>query len=103
MEECMKTIPLTRGLVSIVDDDDYEMLIRYKWYAKIKKNGKYIYAARARWENKTRQTTLMHRVILNPPPRMEIDHIDGNGLNNQRSNIRIVTRRQNGQNRHYRN
>jgi hypothetical protein len=42
----------------------------------------------------------MHRIIMNPANGFEVDHIDGNGLNNQRSNLRIVTRRQNQQNKH---
>ena len=41
----------------------------------------------------------MHRLILNTPSKLEVDHVDGNGLNNQRYNIRNATRRENAQNR----
>ena len=90
----MKQIPLTRGKVALVDDDDFEYINKYKWCVYIC-NGM-PYAKRG----KNKKTELMHRVIMNPPSDMQIDHINGNGLDNRRINLRIVTSRQNQQNRH---
>lgn len=95
----MKVIILTQGQVAIVDDDDFEKLNAFKWQAK--KYRKTYYAARSiRLESGKQRTINMHRAILNCPDGLEIDHVDGNGLNNQRYNIRVVTRRQNHQNLH---
>jgi hypothetical protein len=95
-----KEIILTRGKVAIVDDEDFKYLNQYKWYAsKIPKYDLW-YANRTTSLKKEgfRKDIGMHRVIMNPPPKMFVDHIDHNGLNNQRSNLRIVTQRQNNQN-----
>lgn len=93
----MKEIQLTKGKVALVDDDDYEELIKYKWH--INKGNTTFYATR-HIEKIHKNKILMHRMIMNVPKEMFIDHIDGNGLNNQRSNLRIVTKRQNSQNKH---
>lgn len=96
----MKEIILTQGKVALVDDADFEWLNGWKWYAG--KNGKIFYAQRAtpRIEGKKSSIT-MHVVILGKFPKGFIsDHKDGNGLNNQRNNLRYVTRRQNIQNLH---
>jgi hypothetical protein len=69
---------------------DYEWLNQFHWGLS---NG---YAARRDENNKI---IYMHRLILPPPPRMLVDHIDGNKANNCRSNLRIATRTQNMQNR----
>jgi hypothetical protein len=95
-----KEIPLTKGMVALVDDEDYYDLSKYRWYAN--KTGWNTYYA---FRNTPRQSgkqhlIRMHRVILNPPSDMEVDHINGNGLDNRKENLRIVTRRQNSQNRH---
>ena len=93
----MKAIVLTQGKVTVVDDGDYGWLKQYHWYAH--KKGNVYYAARAK---KTGESVpflkYMHREILNPPDGMQTDHIDGDGLNNRRSNLRICTIRQNQQN-----
>jgi len=95
----MRTIPLTREEVALVDDEDYENLIDLKWATQ--KNAKTSYAIHVFAPNGCKKTTLyMHRSILGAKKGEEIDHIDGNGLNNQKSNLRFVTRRQNQQNRH---
>ena len=90
----MKEIVLTKGKRAVVDDADYEMLNKFNWFADLK--GNVWYAGRR--VGKSNQ--LMHRIILNPPEGFQTDHIDGDGLNNQRSNLRIVTARQNAQNLH---
>lgn len=94
----MKEIPLTRGKVALVDDADFEGLSRFKWYAH--KGTRTWYAHRNRQLNAGKQTTvLMHRQILGAVPGKEVDHRDGNGLNNQRCNLRLCEHAENGHNR----
>lgn len=93
----MKSIPLTRGMVAIVDDSDYEFLSRWKWNALTGKSGKF-YAVRTERIGKRRCCVLMHRVIAGAVDEEEVDHRDRCTLNNQRSNLRICTRSQNVQN-----
>jgi len=90
-----KLIPLTKGQFAIVDDEDYDLLMQWKWY--LTSDG---YAARNEYtpENKTPRTVLMHRVITMAPKNMDVDHHDTNRLNNCRSNLRIATRSQNCRN-----
>lgn len=85
----MKTIPLTQGQVALVDDEDYEFLIGFRWFA---------YFNSYNWYAVKKNSKRMHRLIMErikPGFKGEIDHIDGNGLNNQRSNLRIATHSQN--------
>jgi len=89
----MKEIPLSRGLSAKVDDEDFEYLSKFKWCALV--DGKLRYAQCSK-----RSGMRMHIAILGKKDGYEIDHIDGDGLNNQRSNLRHVTRRQNMQNMH---
>ena len=94
----MKEIVLTQGQVAIVDDDMYEELNRFKWYAQKDKNT--FYARRMKPAvNGKRSIIHLHREIIGVPPSgLVTDHRDGNGLNNQRYNLRHVTNRQNSQN-----
>lgn len=80
----MKEIALSNGYVTQVDDEDYPMLDKFVWSAW--KNGHKLYAG---------ATVALHRLIMLPEPGFVVDHIDGDGLNNQRSNMRITTRRLN--------
>jgi hypothetical protein len=91
----MKEIKLTQGKVALVDDEDFEYLNQVKWYASHQRNW---YANRDLFIGKKRIHIIMHRLIMNTPMHLEVDHIDHNGLNNQKSNLRNCTRRQNGKN-----
>jgi len=90
----MKEIKLTQGKVALVDDEDFEKLNQFKWYTR--KCGNVFYAARMSETNLGYRIILpMHRVVMNTPKDMKTDHIDHNGLNNQKSNLRICTNIQN--------
>jgi hypothetical protein len=95
----MKEIRLTRGLVAIVDDEDYESLSAYRWYAK-RTGGRAPkdYACRSMGGPRGPRV-LMHRTIINAPAGMDVDHINGDALDNRRCNLRVATRSQNLQNR----
>lgn len=93
----MKEIQLTQGKVALVDDEDYNSVSQLKWYAK--KDSCNFYAARNIKINGKRTTQRMHQFIIGSVPNsMLIDHIDGDGLNNQRFNFRICTCKQNQMN-----
>ena len=96
----MKLLPLSRGLFAQVDDEDYEWLNQWKW-SIYDTRGKTFYAKRLVYINGKQTTLKLHRVILGLiDPKCHVDHKDGNGLNNQRNNIRIATRSENNTNRH---
>ncbi len=91
----MKEIKLTQGKFTMVDDDDFEYLNQWKWYAALFTGAKTYYAVRVDYTNGKR-TILMHRVILELTDRkVKADHRDHNGLNNQRKNLRSATHSQN--------
>lgn len=93
-----KEIPLTQGKIAIVDAADYEWLNQWKWCAwKVKTHHTY-YAIRTQRINGKNTTIRMHRLILDAKGGEQADHIDGNGLNNSRDNLRIATPLQNTHN-----
>jgi hypothetical protein len=96
LEAGMKEIPLTQGQVGWVDDEDYDRVSKYKWCARFRYRTYYAQTRTARSDG--RRSLLLHRFVLNAQPGSEIDHIDGNGLNCQKSNLRFVTHQQNMRN-----
>ena len=96
----MKTIPLSRGYVALVDDEDYESLSQHKWYAIVGRGGR-AYARRAiRISVGQQKIVPMHRVIMGltaNDPR-QVDHVNGNGLDNRRCNLRTCTNAENQHN-----
>lgn len=85
-----KQIPLSRGYFAIVDDEDYEMLMAYKWHIS-----HFGYAQTSVGGRENKRNILMHRLLMEVPKGMEIDHINGDRIDNRRCNLRLVTRSQN--------
>ena len=76
--------------VVLVDDEDLELVLRYSWALQRRDHTTYV---QARVDG---HTTFMHRVVLGLPLRVgEVDHRDRNGLNNRKSNLRVVTHQKN--------
>lgn len=95
-DECAY-ITLTRGYTSIIDAVDAPLVKDHNWCALVGANN--IYGMRTVLENGRTKTILLHRVIMSADKGIHIDHIDGDGLNNRRSNLRFATPSQNMQNK----
>lgn len=92
----MREIPLTRGKVAIVDDEDYDRLAAFSWIAKPAEQ------VADRWyayRTEAGRTVYMHREIADAAPGEIVDHRDNDGLNNRRRNLRVCSRGQNNTNR----
>ena len=86
----MKKISLTNGGVTLISDEDYSEVSKYKWFLKRETHKESVI--------RTIGKISLSRFLLNPPKGMLVDHIDGNRLNNQRENIRICTPAENARN-----
>jgi hypothetical protein len=87
-----KLLPLTQDKFAIVDAADFPHLSRYNWC--VVKTDNTCYAARYR----KRKQTFMHRLITSAPSHLVVDHINHNGLDNRKDNLRLCTRAQNALN-----
>lgn len=88
----MKEVKLSRSeFVTLVDDEDFERVSKYSWYAEIRKNGqRYVKGA------VDGKVVRLHRFVLNLQPGVgEVDHEDGNGFNNQKRNLIVGTKAEN--------
>lgn len=86
-------IPLSQGYSAVIDEEDWPLVSAYRWHTKL--NGRLIYATRNLLKDDSNQHRLMHRLLLDAKPGESVDHIDGDGLNNRRSNLRKCTHMQN--------
>lgn len=89
----MKEIILSNGCVALVDDEDFEYLNQWKWYPHKSKKTYYV----IRMENK--KSIQMHRLIMNAPEGLVVDHINHKGWDNQKKNLRLATHTQNMHNK----
>ena len=94
----MKKIKLTNGLYSMVDNDIYYLIKKFKWFG-VMNGGRTTYypAICIKFLDGNWRLLRLHHLVVGQPlnRKLQIDHIDTNGLNNQRSNLRIVTHREN--------
>ncbi len=91
----MRTIPLTQGKVALVNDEDYLYLSQFMWAAAKKAETDTWYALRSKGHGHPRG---MHVLILMPEGGLQVDHINRNGLDNRRTNLRVATNAQNAMN-----
>ncbi len=88
--------PKIPNIFAMVDDEDFEILLGWKWYAKKGHGTTYAVAV---FSHPFQRVIPLHRFIMGAKKGSQVDHIDGNGLNNQRSNLRICNHSENQWNR----
>ncbi len=99
MDSEVAEIRLSNGMVALVDGEDADALRGYKWAASKRRHR--CYAVRSWVENGKDRSVTMHRQIMQPPTGLQVDHINGDGLDNRRCNLRLSTASQNQMNRDF--
>jgi hypothetical protein len=94
----VKKISLTQGKFSLVDDEDFDELNQYKWYAHKNKGGIWYVDRTIKYVDEKHKTISMHRKIMDFPSGKDIDHVNHDGLDNRKCNLRVCTRSQNKKN-----
>lgn len=95
----MKEIQLTKGQVTFVDDEDFEYLNQFKWRSMNGRNTNYAVRFSYHFGNGKAECIMMHRLIMQAPKGLVVDHINHNGLDNCKENLRVVTVSINSHNR----
>jgi hypothetical protein len=91
-------VPLSRGMVALVDVADLLVIARWSWSVRPGHNTWYAQRTLSRADG-TKPSVTMHRWLMQPPRGVVVDHINGNGLDNRRCNLRLATQSQNTANR----
>lgn len=95
----MKLIPLTKGMTALASDEDFNEVSSFKWHA-VQTKGTWYARRSIKGEKANRpKKVYLHRQLLKASPGDQVDHANGNGLDNRRENIRIASSAQNMQNR----
>lgn len=95
----MKKISLTQGKFALVDDDDFERVNRLKWFAGWSPHRRKFWAGTNPGPRKTRKTIFLHRFLMDAPRGIQVDHINGDPLDNRKCNLRLCTNQENSRNR----
>lgn len=90
-----KEIKLTKGYITIVDDEDFERVSKFKWQVSVTKTNNY--ARRTVGSGKNKKTIRLHNYVLEIQDT--VDHINGDGLDNRKENLRVCRREENAKNR----
>ena len=90
-----RKIPLTKGKFSIVDPEDYHQIRECKWYAHKSPHTFYAVRSLTNGKRQKRKNAYMHHMVIDIPAGMYCDHINHNGLDNRKANLRPVTNAQN--------
>jgi hypothetical protein len=92
-------IPLTQGQYALIDSDCIELVDDRLWHAYFNKASRLFYAGRTVGDRKNQRLIRMHSFLMPVPEGFYVDHINGNALDNRRSNLRMATAHQNSLNR----
>ena len=93
-------VTLTKGYVAVIDAADVPLVEGFNWCADVRPSA--VYAARGKMKNGRMKIIRLHRVLMGDPDGLEIDHVDGNGLNNTRANLRTAIHSENLRNQNVR-
>jgi hypothetical protein len=89
-------VPLSQGYQAVIDEEDAERVLPFNWAVSVRPEKEWTPYASGRVEGRR---VLLHRFLMDAPPGIAVDHVDGNGLNNRRVNLRYATQSQNLANR----
>lgn len=89
-------IKLTKNQITVIDDEDYELVSKHKWRTLLRPDGKFVAIKSPSTEC---SYLYLHRLIMKAPKGLVVDHINGDTLNNKKENLRICSQMQNNQNR----
>lgn len=91
-------IKLKNNHILLIDEEDWQKVNHLKWTAHKRPHDNCYYALTTDYSSGKPKLQLIHRLIMNAPKNMTVDHINGNGLDNRRNNLRLATRKENARN-----
>lgn len=101
----MELVILSKGFKTIIDKEDYKFVNSFKWYA-CQKDNRYYASRTVRYGNRKdnkKHHLFLHRILLNAPEGIFVDHINGNSLDNRKNNLRLCSNKENSRNRKIKN